>query len=99
MNAFNDHRKLYAMALTLFVGLTFFVVILPALNNQNRNAPLPGTEPLSGEVLAGKHVFISNGCVACHSQQVRNVDMDKSWGARPSVAADYANNTRMSWWM
>jgi cytochrome c oxidase cbb3-type subunit 2 len=25
--------------------------------------------------------------------------MDKSWGARPGIAADYANNTRMNWWM
>lgn len=87
------------MAFLLFVALSFFVVILPALNNQNRNAPLPGTEPLTGDVLAGKHVFIANGCVSCHSQQVRNVDMDKNWGSRPSVAADYANNTRMNWWM
>ena len=99
MEVFNDHRKLFGIALALFVGLSFFVAILPAVNNQNNNAPLPGSEALTGDVLAGKRVFISNGCVSCHSQQVRNVDMDKTWGTRPSVAADYANNKRMSWWM
>jgi cytochrome c oxidase cbb3-type subunit 2 len=99
MEAFNDHKKLFGMALLLFVGLSFFVAVLPALNNQKNNAPLPGTAPLTGEILAGKHVFIANGCVSCHSQQVRNVDMDKNWGTRPGVAADYANNTRMKWWM
>lgn len=99
MEAFNDHRKLFGMAVLLFIALSFFVVILPALDNQNNNGPLPSTEPLAGEALAGKHVFIANGCVSCHSQQVRNVDMDKNWGTRPSVAADYANNTRMNWWM
>ncbi len=99
MEMFNDHRKLFGMATLLFVGLTFFVVILPALNNQRMNAPLPGAEPLTGEALAGKHVYIENGCVACHSQQVRNVEMDGVWGARPSVAADYAGNRRMTWWM
>ena len=83
----------------LFVVLSFFVAVLPALNNQNNNAPLPGSEALTGDALAGKHIFIANGCVACHSQQVRNIDMDKSWGARPGIAADYANNTRMNWWM
>ena len=99
MEIFNDHKKLFGGALFLFVLLSFFVAVLPALNNQNNNAPLPGSEPLTGDALAGKHIFIANGCVACHSQQVRNIDMDKSWGARPGIAADYANNTRMNWWM
>ena len=99
MEIFNDHRKLFGAALLLFVGLSFFVAILPALNNQANNAPLPGSESLTGDALRGKHIFIANGCVACHSQQVRNVDMDKTWGSRPGIAADYANNKRMNWWM
>lgn len=99
MEIFNDHKKLFGAALLLFVGLSLFVAIMPALRNQKNNAPLPDSEALSGDALAGKHVFISEGCVACHSQQVRNVDMDKTWGSRPGIAADYANNTRMNWWM
>lgn len=99
MDFFDDHRKLFGVAFFFFVGLSLFVVILPALNNQRINAPLPGSEPMTGEVMAGKHIFIENGCVACHSQQVRNVEMDKVWGPRPSVAADYAGHTRMAWWM
>lgn len=99
MEMFNDHRKLFGAALLLFIALSFFVAILPAINNQNNNAPLPGSEALTGDALAGKHIFISEGCVACHSQQVRNVDMDNTWGSRPSLAADYANSTRMNWWM
>jgi len=99
MEVFNDHRKLFGSATTLFVALSLFVVILPALRNQNDNAPLPGSQALSDVELAGKNIFIANGCVACHSQQVRNIDMDKTWGSRPGLAADYARNTRMSWWM
>lgn len=99
MDIFSNHRKLYGTAFGLFVFLSLIVAILPAISNQNSNAPLPGAETADAEVLKGKLVFIANGCVACHSQQVRNVDMDKSWGDRPSVAADYAGNKRMSWWM
>ncbi len=99
MEIFNDHRKLFGIALLLFIMLSISVAILPATTNQTNNAPLPGSEALTGDALAGKHVFIANGCVSCHSQQVRNVDMDKTWGTRPGVAADYANNRRMSWWM
>ena len=95
MEFFDNHKKLFSYALGLFVGLTVFVAILPAINNQNNNAPLPGAVPLSDEEMAGKQSFIANGCVACHTQQVRNVDMDKMWGTRPGVAADYANNKRL----
>ena len=98
MEFFNDHRKLFTTATLLFLVLTLFVAILPALHNQQRNAPLPGYEPLSEEAQKGKSVFIANGCVACHTQQVRNVAMDKPWGRRPSVAADYAGITRTDVW-
>lgn len=98
MNFFNDHKKLFQAALLLFIVLTIFVAIIPALNNQENNKPLPGSEPLSAEAAKGKAVYIANGCVACHTQQVRNVDMDKVWGARPGIAADYAAIGRTDLW-
>ena len=99
MNLFNNHKSLFATATGLFISLSMMVAIIPAIRNQENNAPLPGAEPLQEAELKGKQIFIENGCVACHSQQVRNVDMDEVWGDRPSVAADYAASARMSWWM
>lgn len=98
MDFFNNHKKLYTAAFLFFLGLTFLVAIIPAINNQNNYAPLPNAEPLSEEAEKGKAIFIANGCVACHTQQVRNVDMDKVWGERPSVAADYAGIHRTDFW-
>jgi len=95
MEFFDNHKKLFLTALGLFVFLTLVVAIIPALNNQEYNAPLPNYVPLSKEAQLGKHSYIANGCVACHTQQVRNVDMDKIWGSRPGIAADYASNTRL----
>ncbi|HNF28777.1 MAG TPA: cbb3-type cytochrome c oxidase subunit II, partial [Chitinophagaceae bacterium] len=83
MNIFNNHTKLYTTAAIMYFVLTFFTAIKPALDNQQNNGPLPGTKPLSGDALAGKMVYIAEGCVACHTQQVRNVDMDKMFGTRP----------------
>lgn len=99
MNVFNNHTRLFGLATGLFVVLSLFVAVIPAVRNQENNAPLPGSEPLSEIALKGKQVFIENGCVACHSQQVRNVAMDNVWGERPSVAADYATSVRPNWWM
>lgn len=94
----SHHRLLYGAAFLLFLGLSLVVAILPALENQTNNAPLPDARPLSPYEEAGKNVFIANGCVACHTQQVRNVAMDGVWGQRPSIAADYAFNTRTDLW-
>ncbi len=98
MEIFSNHIKLFSVAFTLFVALTLVVAVLPAIENQQNNAPLPDTEKLAGSALRGKGIYIANGCVACHSQQVRNVEMDKMWGERPGIAADYATVERTSIW-
>jgi cytochrome c oxidase cbb3-type subunit 2 len=49
--------------------------------------------PLSGMAVMGQRVYASSGCIYCHSQQVRQVgygsDLERGWGARPTVARDY----------
>lgn len=98
MEFFNNHTKLFTTAFLLFLVLTLLVCIMPALRNQTNNAPLPNAIPLSEDAIKGKAVYIANGCVACHTQQVRNVDMDKVFGSRPSIAADYADMHRTDLW-
>ena len=98
MEIYTNHKRLYLAAVSFFIALTCFVAIIPAVNNQKYNAPLPGSKPLTALEDSGKRIFISEGCVACHTQQVRNLAMDKVWGDRPSVAADYARNTRLDVW-
>lgn len=98
MNLFNDHKKLFWASSALFVLLMLFVAIMPAINNQLNNAPLPGSMLMTADEEAGKKIYISEGCVGCHSQQVRNVEMDKVWGSRPGIAADYAGMHRISFW-
>ncbi len=98
MQLYNNHKRLFTIAIIFFLALTFFAAIIPAFKAQEDNSPLPESEPLSAEATLGKAVFVKEGCVACHTQQVRNVDMDKVWGERPSIAADYARNTRTDFW-
>ncbi|MBX3239391.1 MAG: cytochrome c [Chitinophagaceae bacterium] len=98
MKFFDNHKKLFGTATIMFVGLTLLVAIIPAINNQQKNRPLPDAEEMSPEAVKGKVVFIANGCVACHTQQVRNVEMDKTWGSRPGLPADYAGIKRTDFW-
>jgi cytochrome c oxidase cbb3-type subunit 2 len=46
-----------------------------------------------GEAHAGRDVYINQGCIYCHSQQVRmkgyGADIRRGWGTRRSVPRDY----------
>jgi cytochrome c oxidase cbb3-type subunit 2 len=98
MKMYSNHKLLYWTALLFFVFLTLNVCILPAFTNQDLYKPLPDAKPLTKEEAAGKEIYIANGCVGCHTQQVREADMDKMFGSRPSISADYAGNTRLNIW-
>ena len=47
----------------------------------------------AGIMKAGRAVYVSEGCVYCHSQQVRDeqngTDIERGWGTRRTVARDY----------
>ncbi|MGI8821156.1 MAG: cbb3-type cytochrome c oxidase subunit II [Chthoniobacterales bacterium] len=49
--------------------------------------------PRSGLAERGRRVYIANGCVYCHSQQVRpdyaGSDIERKWGTRRSAPRDY----------
>ncbi len=98
MDIYNNHKRLFIVATVMFLALTLYAALIPAYRAQEDNAPLPNSKPLTEQELAGKAVYVKEGCIACHTQQVRNVDMDKVWGERPSIASDYARNTRTDIW-
>jgi len=53
--------------------------------------------PLSGEAEFGRAVYIAEGCIYCHTQQVRggdyNADLARGWGMRRSHPRDYIFQT------
>lgn len=88
-NFHKNHRQLVITIFLVFFGLSMIIAVLPAYKMQENNAPLPSAEPMSEAELEGMKLFVSEGCVACHTQQVRNIEMDKVWGSRPSMPSDY----------
>ncbi|MEY2545873.1 MAG: cytochrome c oxidase cbb3-type subunit [Verrucomicrobiota bacterium] len=63
----------------------------PETNPQDENDMYP--LPPSGMAERGRHVYVSNGCMYCHSQQIRpdyiSADIDRKWGERRSAPRDY----------
>src|SRR5216684_9217824 len=78
-----------------WVGLIFVpntqIGHLNPQTDEEGNDPYPA--PRSGMAERGRRVYVANGCVYCHSQQVRAdyaaSDIDRKWGERRSAPRDY----------
>src|SRR6266480_2406230 len=78
-----------------WVGLT----VIPnwQIGHLNPQSDEDGTDiypmPQSGMVQWGARVYAANGCIYCHSEQVRaeyaGADIDRKWGDRRSAPRDY----------
>lgn len=88
-----NHRLLYGVIFFGFIALTFIIAIGPAIWVNDHNAPLPTSQPLTDQEQAGLRVYVGEGCLYCHTQQVRPLDEDQPYG-RPAVPGDYA---RLHW--
>jgi len=98
------HRSNYLLAgiIGSFALSTFALVLLPQMQLGGMQPQFVEDEgkvtdiyPIEnrGIVQAGRSVYISEGCVYCHSQQVRDeqngLDIERGWGVRRTVARDY----------
>jgi cbb3-type cytochrome oxidase cytochrome c subunit len=78
-----------------WIGLT--VIPTWQIGHLNPESDEEGTDiyprPQSGMFVRGAHVYAANGCVYCHSQQVRADyiadDIERKWGSRRSAPRDY----------
>ena len=82
-----------AGAAMILLFATLMIVVMPSIQLQS-SAQIPeGLEPYSESAASGRELYISLGCVYCHSQQPRDPslapDGKRGWG-RPSVPGDYS---------
>jgi cytochrome c oxidase cbb3-type subunit 2 len=79
-------------AFAVMASAICLLVLVPQAMLGEIKAP-PGLKPYTPAQLAGRASYIANGCVYCHSQQIRDpaftTDVDRGWGSRATVPADY----------
>ncbi|MEL6443500.1 MAG: cbb3-type cytochrome c oxidase subunit II [Bacteroidota bacterium] len=86
-------------SIVLFVGVIAAVLmsytglsLLPGLQLFDIE-PTPGTSDYTFEEAQGRAVYIRDGCIYCHSQQIRpenfGADIARGWAPRPTKAGDY----------
>jgi len=87
----DNEVKLVSGAMVALAVATAALVVMPYIEVRDIQPP-PGLKPYTSAELRGRAVYISNGCVYCHSQQPRDrkfgPDAERGWG-RASVPADY----------
>lgn len=98
VNLHKNHFNLVSTSLLIFVFLSILIAVFPAYEMQ-KIQPLPGMEELTPLQREGLEVFVAENCMACHTQQVRNIEMDQTWGKRPSIPSDYYySKQRLDFW-
>ena len=82
---------IFGTSATAYFALSMAMAVLPGIW-LSATPPGPGVVPLTPEQAAGRRVFVAEGCAYCHTQQVRPLATDASFG-RPSAPGDFAYQT------
>lgn len=87
----------------LFV-LTLFVVlwgglleIVPLFFQKSTTTPVEGVKPYSAAQLAGREVYLREGCYNCHSQMIRPFRAETERYGHYSVAGEYVYDHPFQW--
>ena len=79
-------------AFAIMASAICLLVLVPATLLREVKPPA-ALKPYTERQLAGRQVYIAEGCLYCHSQQIRDpaftTDVDRGWGNRATVPADY----------
>src|SRR5512133_1985521 len=90
----DNEVKLVSGAMVALAVATAALVVMPYMEVRDIQPP-PGLKPYTSAELRGRAVYISNGCVYCHSQQPRDrklgPDADRGCG-RASVPGYYLSD-------
>lgn len=74
-----------SIVVVLFAGL---VQIVPLFFQHSTTQPTPGVEPYDPLRLVGRDLYIREGCVGCHSQQIRMLRAEVQRYGQYSVAGE-----------
>jgi len=79
MNGLSLHKKLEQNSALLIFGILFvsaiggLVQVLPSIYQESLRTPIGDTRPYSAVELAGRDIYLREGCSTCHSQQIRSL--------------------------
>ena len=99
----HSHEKIETnvglMAVLIAVALSFggLAEIVPLMYQAEAIQPLPGVKPYPALELAGRDVYIREGCYNCHSQMVRTLRFETERYGHYSLAGESVYDRPFQW--
>ena len=99
----NPHEKieknigLMAVLIAVVVSMGGLVEIVPLMHQAEAIEPLPGVEPYPPLELAGRDVYVREGCFNCHSQMVRTLRFETERYGHYSLAGESVYDRPHQW--
>jgi cytochrome c oxidase cbb3-type subunit II len=81
----------------LVVSIAAFVEILPLYFQRSTTEPVAGLKPYTALQLAGRDIYIREGCVGCHSQMIRPFRAETERYGHYSVAGEFVYDRPFLW--
>ncbi len=85
----------FAVGVFVVIAYAGLVTILPDFAKESR--PVVGTKPYSVLRLAGRQIYIRNGCNTCHSQLIRPFKSETDRYGMYSLSGEYAYDRPFLW--
>jgi cytochrome c oxidase cbb3-type subunit 2 len=99
----NAHEKieknvgLMAMLIAVVVSFGGLAEIVPLMYQAETIKPLPGVKPYPALQLAGRDVYVREGCYNCHSQMVRTLRFETERYGHYSLAGESVYDRPFQW--
>lgn len=99
----NPHEKiernvgLMAMLIAVAVSFGGLAEIVPLMYQAETIKPLPGVKPYPALQLAGRDIYVREGCYNCHSQMVRTLRFETERYGHYSLAGESVYDRPFQW--
>jgi len=88
---------LMIVLILIVISIGGLVQIVPLFFQQSTTEPVAGLEPYSALRLAGRDIYISEGCYVCHSQMIRPFRAETERYGHYSVAGEFVYDRPFQW--
>jgi len=88
---------LLAVLTAIAVSLGGLAEIVPMMHDAQAIQPLPGVKPYPALELAGRDVYVREGCYNCHSQMVRTLRFETERYGHYSMAGESVYDRPFQW--
>jgi cytochrome c oxidase cbb3-type subunit 2 len=88
---------LMGILIAIVIAIGGLVQIIPLMYQAQVVKPLPGVEPYGPLELAGRDVYVREGCYNCHSQMVRTLRFETARYGHYSLAGESVYDRPFQW--